>query len=106
MIPFLWLTGQIIPPNVTADGFPILEWTPEALLGVGILLILLGKLLPRRTVNDLLNEVRADRDEWRQAHATSEQARGEMAAQVDELLEHARTTDAFIRSLGRGDPQQ
>lgn len=54
-----------------------------------------GALVPRSTYEDVLH----DRDGWREAHEVSEQARQEQKAQVDELLEHARTTNAFIRAL-------
>lgn len=74
-------------------GFDTLA--PSALAGICVLLILLGRLVPRRTLEDAMH----DRDMWRAAHMISEQARAEGAAQVEELLEHARTTDAFIRSL-------
>jgi len=58
-------------------------------------LIFTGRLVPRTTYEDVMH----DRDEWRAAHRISETARQVAADQVDELLEHARTTDAFIRSL-------
>lgn len=54
-----------------------------------------GALVPRSTYDDVIK----DRNQWREAHETSEQARQEQKAQVDELLEHARTTNAFIRAL-------
>jgi len=76
-------------------GIPIGALTPAALLGILVLLIALGKLVPRRTMEDTIH----DRDEWRTAHRISEQSRVELAGMVGELLEHARTTDAFIRSL-------
>lgn len=56
-----------------------------------------GGLVPRQTYQDLLN----DRDEWRRAHETSEQARQEQKAQVDDLLEAARTTNALLVALKR-----
>lgn len=62
-------------------------------------LVISGFLIPRRTHKDIVH----DRDEWRAAHRISETARQVAADQVDELLEHARTTDAFIRSLPRPD---
>lgn len=77
------------------DGVPILSLTPGVLLGVLVLAIITGRLVPRRTHEDALH----DRDQWRAAHMVSEQARQASSDQVHELLEHARTTDAFIRSL-------
>jgi hypothetical protein len=69
--------------------------TPAALLAILILLIAVGRLVPRRTLEDIIH----DRNEWRAAHRISEQSRMELAGMVGELLEHARTTDAFIRAL-------
>jgi len=60
-----------------------------------VVLIFRGAMVPRRTYDDMVH----DRDEWRAAHRISETARQVSADQVDELLEHARTTDAFIRAL-------
>ena len=61
-----------------------------------------GKLVSRSALDD----ERADTEVWREAHRVSEaaraidsQARATMAHQVSELLEHARTTDTFIRAL-------
>jgi hypothetical protein len=70
---------------------------PSVLLGILILLILTGRLVPRRTMEDAIH----DRDEWRAAHRISEQARVELAEQLGELLEHARTTNAFIAAISR-----
>lgn len=78
-------------------GLSLDNLTPAALLGVAILLLLLGKLVPRRTYDDLV----ADRDHWQQAHADSEKARAEMAAVLEDLLETSRTTEALLKSLPR-----
>ena len=93
------------------DGFPLIG-VPGV---VGVLFILLfpylqmarGRLVPRSTLEDYMK----DRDEWREAHRVSEEARALDAqatvissAQVSELLEHSRTADAFIRAaVGRTD---
>jgi hypothetical protein len=86
------------------EGIPVGAYGPTALVGIAILLILTGKLVPRRTYDDVIH----DRDEWRAAHRISETARAVAADQVEELLEHARTTDSFIRALphpgGRAEP--
>lgn len=65
-----------------------------------------GKLVPLSTVEreraDHIREkedIQHDRDEWRATSRLTEQARQVMADQVDDLLEHARTTDAFIRAI-------
>lgn len=76
-------------------GIPVSTLTPAGLLALIVVLIAFGRLVPRRTLEDMIH----DRNEWRAAHRISEAARAELAAQVNELLEHGRTTDAFIRAL-------
>lgn len=66
-----------------------------ALVALFVVLVYRGILIPRRTYEDVMH----DRDEWRAAHRISETARQVGQDQVAELLEHARTTDAFIRAL-------
>jgi hypothetical protein len=77
------------------SGLPIGDLGPWGLVGIAVALILMGRLVPRSTLED----TRRDRDSWRTAHDVSERARAELAQSVHDLLEHARTTDAFIRSL-------
>jgi hypothetical protein len=84
-------------------GIPLPALTPLGLLCFALafpyLQMARGKLVPRSTMLDVIK----DRDEWRSAQQISETARADLAHQVGELLEHARTTDAFIRSLPRPD---
>lgn len=77
------------------EGLPVGQIGAGGLVTAFVLAVLLGRLVPRRTLEDILH----DRDEWRAAHRISEAARAEGQQQVNELLEHARTTDAFIRAL-------
>lgn len=88
------------------DGLPLIPGL--GLVGVLLLFVLgvfrmvfTGALVPRATHQEVLN----DRDNWRKAHTVSEAARGELAGQVDELLEHARTSDAFIRAVASPPPR-
>lgn len=93
------------------DGIPpIGVLTPLAILCLVLatpyLLIARGKLIPASTVDRMVTEhtreigdISHDRDEWRAAHRISEVGRVEQAQQVDRLLEHARTTEAFLRAL-------
>lgn len=81
-------------------GIPLGDLSPWGLVGIAVLFILLGRLVPRSTLLD----ARKDRDSWRTAHEVSEKARAELAQSVHDLLEHARTTDAFIRSLPHTPP--
>lgn len=84
------------------DGLPIAQLGPTGLLGILILLILLGRLVPRRTLEDVI----AEKNDWKAAYEQEREARAVGAAQVDELLEHARTTDAFIRALPQAAQQR
>lgn len=82
-------------------GIPLSTLTPAGLLAIIVILIATGGLVPRRTLNDIVH----DRNEWRTAHRISEQARIELSGQVDELLEHARTTNDVLRSLPTSPPK-
>lgn len=90
------------------EGLPLSTLTPIGLLVLVAVFPYLqmarGKLVPRSTLDDVIH----DRDEWRASHRISETARQVSADQVSELLEHARTTDAFIRAFphpgGRVEP--
>lgn len=95
-------------------GIPLPALTPLGLLCFVLALPYLqmarGRLHPQSTIDRMvaahereMRELSHDRDEWRAAHGISEQARGVQTEQVKELLEHARTTDDFIRSLPRPD---
>ena len=75
--------------------------TPAALLAIGVLLVLTGKLLPNSYLTDVrhdreirLAEMREERDEWRKAFEAA-------AAQNHVLLENSETTLALLRSLQR-----
>lgn len=68
-----------------------------AILVIAVLMVLTGRLIPRRTYEDLKEE----RDTWRAAHIESEKARAEERAQTDELLEMARTAGHILDSLPR-----
>ena len=77
---------------------PIIPTSAGALLSVFVLLVFYGKLVPRALVEDL----RADRDMWKQAY-TNEQARSaELTAQMTAMMEVARTTEQVMRSLPGG----
>jgi hypothetical protein len=79
-----------------------------ALVGVVVLLVLTGRLVPRSHLSDLradrdarIQEIAGERDTWRDAHQVSEEARREAQDQVGELLELSRTADHVLRSLPR-----
>jgi hypothetical protein len=80
------------------DGISTASLTAASLLGITVLLILTGMLVPRRILKDAYR----DRDEWKAAFHLSEWSRLEQSDQVGELLEHAKTADALLRALPRG----
>lgn len=67
------------------------------LLTLVVLLILTGRLIPRRTHEDVL----ADRNNWRQAYLESERARAVEHQQTGELLEMARLGGRILTALPR-----
>lgn len=79
------------------DALPVGGLSASAILTIVVLMILRGALVPRSTHQ----EVRSDRDTWRDAWEASEEARRVQAQQLGELLELAKTTDQFIRALPR-----
>ncbi|MFD8199963.1 hypothetical protein [Streptomyces sp. NPDC059701] len=68
-----------------------------ALLSLVILLVLTGRLVPRRTHEDVLT----DRDNWRQAYLESEAARRVEHEQTGELLEMAKLGGHILTALPR-----
>ncbi|MFD8470396.1 hypothetical protein ACFV10_35415 [Streptomyces cyaneofuscatus] len=84
---------------MTADlmGIDIAQGGAVALLTVVVLMVLTGRLVPRRTYDDLLKE----RDTWREAHTVSEAARTSERAQTQELLELSRTSAHALQALPR-----
>lgn len=73
----------------------LLDLTPAALLGLVVLLLLLGRLVPRRTVDDAVRQM----EYWREAHSNSEKARTAQKEQADELLESSRLTVQLLQSI-------
>lgn len=96
---------------------PLATGSATALLGVVLLLILLGKLVPRSALEDAredARQTRADRDKrleeknrevelWRSAFINEVGTTRELSGQVTQLMEVARTADHVLRSLPTGD---
>lgn len=80
-----------------AFGITVGELTTATLLGIGILLILTGRLVPRRTYDDALR----DRDRWQTAHSVSEEARLTQTRQLDAVLEVGETVKQVMGALDR-----
>lgn len=77
------------------DGIPILDYTPETLLGITVLLVFLGLLVPRRYYNDKVKEAK----EWKEAYENEHKARELADQQTAELLELARTTHDILAAV-------
>lgn len=67
------------------DGLPFVQLSASAILAVVVLMVLTGRLVPRRTLNDVVH----DRDQWRQAAQ-------ERSEQITRLL---TATDTSTRAL-------
>ncbi|MDX3527126.1 hypothetical protein P1P75_11900 [Streptomyces sp. ID05-39B] len=87
-------------------GVNIAEGGAAALVTLVVLLIFLGRLVPRSVLEDVrkdrdarVAEILAERDTWRDAHRESERARMEAQSQVGELLELSRTADHVLRAI-------
>lgn len=78
-------------------GIPVAGLTAPALVSIGILLIMTGRLVPRRTYDDALR----DRDRWQEAHSVSEEARLTQTRQLDAVLEVGETVKQVMNALDR-----
>lgn len=63
-------------------------------------LIFTGKLVPRTTLEDM----KADRDEWRTAALRKDEAIALQAGHIDQLMEVGRTAEHLIRALPPVEP--
>lgn len=78
-------------------GFPADSLTLAGLLGLAVLAILFGWLVPRKTLTDEQRET----EHWRTAYENAERRACEQAEQIKELAELARTTHAIVAALPR-----
>jgi hypothetical protein len=77
------------------DGVPFTTLSASALLGITVLLLLLGRLVPRSVLKDKMEEA----ERWRLAYESERTARGISDAQTNELLEVARTLQALTAAM-------
>ncbi|MEU2996932.1 hypothetical protein [Streptomyces sp. NPDC006863] len=80
-------------------GVNVAEGGAVALLAVVVLMVLTGRLVPRRTYDDL----KEDRNDWRTAHNKVSDALDEAIRQNSELTELSRTGVHLLDSLPRGE---
>jgi hypothetical protein len=83
------------------DGIPVLTYTPQALLGIAVLLVLFGLLVPRKVLLDKEKES----ERWRKAYEAERDARALSDAQTAELLELAKTTYELLDATLSGPSQ-
>lgn len=74
------------------EGIPLLGLTAPALLGFAVLLLLLGRIVPRSTLTDKSEES----ERWRQAYETEREARALSNQQTIELLEVTKLTNSIV----------
>jgi len=77
------------------EGIPIYTLTAPTLLGIAILLLLTGRIVPRSTLRDKALEV----DKWREAYEKERDARSKSNAQTIELLETAKLTHKIVAAM-------
>lgn len=74
------------------EGLPLIGLTAPALLGLAVLLLLTGRIIPRSTLVDKQREC----DQWREAYLSEREARATSDFQTGELLEVAKTSHAVM----------
>lgn len=77
------------------DGVPIVGLTAPSLLGLTILLLLTGRIIPRATYLEKASEAR----DWKEAYEAEREARQTSERQTTELLEVSKTTHHLVVSL-------
>ena len=77
------------------DGISVSNLTPAVLIGIAVLMLLLGWLVPRRTLRDVQNESAR----WHRAYDLEREARVTSVAQTAELLELGKTSHAILVAL-------
>jgi len=79
------------------DGIPIpvIALTPSALLGLTVLFILIGRLVPRSVYMDKVREC----EKWQKAYELAEKGRSTSDAQTTELLEIGKASHTVLMAL-------
>lgn len=82
-------------------GYSLVDFTPPALLGLTIILILFGRLVPKPYLVDKQKEC----DRWREAYELERVARAIANEQTEQLLEVTLATrDILVETFGSGGP--
>lgn len=80
------------------DGIPFADLTAPTILGIMVMFILLGRIVPRQSLLDKMKEAEL----WRQAYEAERLARATSDAQTKELLEVAKTTNRIVEAAFGG----
>jgi hypothetical protein len=71
------------------SGLPIGQFSAGALLAIVVMMILVGRLVPRQQLLD----VQADRDKWREAADNSQRTATQLGMSMEKLSVLAETTN-------------
>lgn len=77
------------------DGIPLADLTAPTLLGVTVLLMLLGRIVPRSTLKDKANEA----EKWRLAYEAQRERSDTAVAQTAELLEVTKASHSVLVAM-------
>lgn len=77
------------------DGIPLIGLSAPAILGLAVLMLLTGRIVPRAS----LTEAREESERWRKAYEAEREARLVCQTQTKELGELAKTTHAIIVAM-------
>ncbi len=77
------------------SGLSVTDLGATGIVVLVVLMILTGRLIPRKQLDD----ERTEKDYWRAAHTTSEEARRMQTQQLTDVLEGLSTMQATIRAL-------
>lgn len=77
------------------DGLSVANLTPAVLLGIAVLLIFLGRLIPF----PMFRDKSAECERWHKAYEAERDARIISDAQTVELLELAKTTHSILVAM-------
>lgn len=77
------------------EGIPVLQLTPSVLVGITVLMLLKGWIVPRSTLQDKQKEA----DQWHTAYELEREARNTSDAQNRELLEVAKASAGFLKAV-------
>jgi hypothetical protein len=91
---------------LSTEGWIWIQGGFGALVGLGVWLVLTGRLVPRSTLKDLrqdrddrVAEAKAEAQVWRDAYESAKRANEALAVQLHQMLEVGHTTSSVLRSL-------